>query len=57
MNKQVTAWAILILTMLFPFKMAYLNDDGDTGVKLLMMVLTMAGVIISLFVGMKKAGE
>lgn len=57
-SNRITAWAILAFTILVPFKMAYLNDDASNmGVKILMMILTMAGVIASLFIGLGKAGE
>lgn len=57
-SNKITAWAILAFTILVPFKMAFLSDDASNmGVKILMMVLTMGGVIASLFIGLDKAGD
>lgn len=54
-SNKLIAWAIFIITMVIPFNIAYLNDGGDFGIKIFMMVLTMTGIIASLFVGLKQA--
>lgn len=54
-SNKLVAWAIFIITMVVPFNIAYLNDAGGFGIKIFMMVLTMTGIIASLFIGLKQA--
>lgn len=56
-TNKLTAWAIILVTVLVPLRLAYFNDgEVNMGLKMLMMVLTMAGAITAISVGADKSG-
>ena len=56
-GNKLTALAIIAVTALVPLRIAYFNDSADAmGLKILMMILTMAGAIAAIAVGADKSG-
>lgn len=56
-GNKLTAWIIVIVTALVPLRIAFFNDESENiGLKILMMVLTIAGAVSAVMIGADKSG-